>query len=532
MRLYLTQQMFEPMLRKQATAGGADLRFSTEMLSFVADSSGVTALLRHTETGQKTLVRAKYMVACDGSRSTIREALGIEMKGHGVMSHSLTIYFKGDVGKYVKGRYNGVIYVNNPVVRGFFRLNKDGNEGFLVVNTAGDPGSQASRYPADNITEKRAAELLKAAIGAEVDFEVVLVAKWHAKCEVAERYTDRTGRVLLAGDAAHVNTPHGGFGGNTGIQDAHNLAWKLALVLTGQAGPRLVSETYERERQPVASKTVAQVFERYIKRTAPEMREFYDREGVTIEDEVEDAFLELGYRYHSEALDTGGLGEILEDPATAIAKPGSMARHVFVTLDHEDDQHPIADLLGASFVLILASQADAWSQVSVDLAETLLRSPPFRVHRLKHNTDHQFCSKYGVTNSGAVLIRPDGFVAWASVGPAIPGFRAMGIPDPLDTIRDVMRKILCIEQNTLAPEPEIALRKPSASMHGGPPFVLSMALFAQEKILSEQRLQMLEQLQQVEMQLADIKRLNSLQDEMLMLSMKLLLPLVDPVVPT
>jgi len=269
-RLFLTQQMFEPLLREKSTSGGADLRFSTEMISFAADSGGVTALVRNTETGQKTIIRAQYMVACDGSRSTVRKDLGIQMKGHGVLSHSLTIYFNMDVGKYVKGKYNGVIYVNNPTVRGFFRLDKSGREGFLVVNTAGEQGSKESRYPADDITDERAAELLHAAIGADVDFKITLIAKWQAVCDVAEKYVDPTGRILLAGDSAHTVTPHGGFGGNTGVHDAHNLAWKLALVLNGKAGRELVTETYEQERRPIGRKTVAQVFERYIKRTAPE----------------------------------------------------------------------------------------------------------------------------------------------------------------------------------------------------------------------------------------------------------------------
>src|ERR1700712_3718083 len=100
------------------------------------------------------------------------------------------------------GKYNGVIYINNPTMRGFFRLDREGREGFLVVNMVGE-----SRHPADNITDERAAELLRAAIGAEADFEIVLVAKWQARCEVAEKYLDSSGRIILVGDAAHVVTP-------------------------------------------------------------------------------------------------------------------------------------------------------------------------------------------------------------------------------------------------------------------------------------------------------------------------------------
>jgi len=121
-RLFLTQQMFEPILREKAIEDGADLRFSTEMIDFQQDGSGVTALLRNTETGAKTLVRAQYLIACDGNRSITRSKLGIDIQGHGLLSHSITIYFNANLGKYVKGKYNGVIYVTNPDIRGFFRL--------------------------------------------------------------------------------------------------------------------------------------------------------------------------------------------------------------------------------------------------------------------------------------------------------------------------------------------------------------------------------------------------------------------------
>lgn len=442
-RLFLTQQMFEPLLRDSARAGGADLRFSTEMVGFSADANdGVTARVRNTDTGKETIIRAQYMVACDGSRSGVRQALNIKMKGHGLLSHSLTIYFNMDVGKYVKGKYNGVIYVNNPTVRGFFRLDKNGREGFLVVNTAGEQGTKESRYPADDITDERAAELLRTAIGADVDFEITLIAKWQAVCDVAEDFSDRTGRVLLAGDCAHVVTPQGGFGGNTGVQDAHNLAWKLALVLSGKAGPELL-QTYEQERHPVCEKTVAQVFERYIKRTAPELRAEYENAGVTIEEEATDSWLELGYRYHSQALDTTSLGSVIEDPATSPALPGSMAHHVHIALQDDDagEPRPIADLLGQTFVLMLGSEANGWAKAAELLASSTAakRLPPIRTHWLKKDTDAAFCAKYGITASGAVLIRPDGFVAWSA--PEAPP-RDL---DPATTLLRLMERILCLK---------------------------------------------------------------------------------------
>ncbi|KAJ9601904.1 hypothetical protein H2200_013574 [Cladophialophora chaetospira] len=520
MRLYLTQQIFEPILLEKARTGGIDIRHSTELVSFCPDDAGVTALVRNRDTGQKSVIRAQYMIACDGSRSPIREALGIKMKGYGLMSHSLTIYFKADLGKYVIGKYNGVIYVNNPTLRGFFRLDKAGREGFLVVNMVGE-----KQHPADNITDERAAEFLKAAIGADASFEITLVAKWQARCEVAEKYLDESGRVILVGDSAHVVTPHGGFGGNTGIHDTHNLAWKLALVLSGKAGPALVTETYEKERLPVARKTVDQVFERYIKRVAPELREPYEKEGFVIEDEAEDAHLELGYRYWSRALDTDQKqsSETLENPKTATAKPGSMARHVFVQLmDSDDEEIPIADLLGESFVLILGSQASGWIQAAQFL-QTEKQFPEVKIHQLKAGSEVEFCSRYGISSTGAVLIRPDGFVAWSESGPAVFGFGGMGIPDSAETLRCVLKKLLCLGDHIPSFIPQTAQGERLINRSEGlASITLSRALFTREQLLLEEKSRALKQIEEIERQLADVKRLSVLQDEMAMLSMKLL----------
>src|SRR5205823_7189788 len=216
--------------------------------------------------------------AADGNRSPVRESLGIAMRGHGLLSNSVTIYFHSevDLSPLLQGRDQGVNYVTNPVLRGFFRLDRTGNRGFLVVNLVGDTARPEiiAAYPdapwanvAQTITEQRALELLRAAIGVP-DIPVVIedVATWRAVADSAERYRD--GRVFLAGDAAHVVPPNGGFGGNAGVQDAHNLAWKLGMVLKGVAGPELLS-TYEPERRPAAEFTSEQAYSRYVTRAAP-----------------------------------------------------------------------------------------------------------------------------------------------------------------------------------------------------------------------------------------------------------------------
>ena len=130
-----------------------------------------------------------------------------------------------------------------------------------------------------------------AAIGVP-DIPVVIenIATWRAEANCADRFTD--GRVFLAGDAVHVVPPNGGYGGNTGVQDAHNLAWKLALTLAGVAGPGLL-DTYDAERRPVGELTVEQAFTRYVTRVAP----YLGTENT--QPIVDDFSMEIGYRYDS-----------------------------------------------------------------------------------------------------------------------------------------------------------------------------------------------------------------------------------------
>ena len=304
-RLFINQDALEPILRARAEELGARLRYRTECMSLEQDADGVTAVIRDLVTGVRSSVRAKYVVAADGNRSATRELLGIGMHGHGLLSHSITIYFRAraDLGPLLRNRNQGVHYVTNPVLRGFFRLDRSGNAGFLVVNLVGDTSRPeiVAAYPsapwanvAEGITEERALELLRAAIGVPgIPVVIENIARWQAVADVADRFQD--GRVFLAGDAAHVVPPNGGYGGNTGVQDAHNLAWKLALTLTGAAGPGLLA-TYDAERRPVGELTVEQAFTRYVTRVAP----YLGTENT--QPLVDDFSMEIGYRYNSPAV--------------------------------------------------------------------------------------------------------------------------------------------------------------------------------------------------------------------------------------
>jgi putative polyketide hydroxylase len=229
LRTFLSQTALEPILKEQAQSLGAEFRFATEMTSFEQTADGVRATLRHRDTGETTTVRAKYLVAADGAHSRVREALGIRMLGHGSFSNSVTIYFRADLKALVDGKPWAVVYANNDRLRGFFRFEKPFDNAFLVVNTVGNPAHPDSDV-STGITDERALDLVHTALGTrDIPVKIESMMKWKATSDYAEHF--QRGRVFIAGDAAHVMPPNGGFGGNTGIQDAHNLAWKLALVL-------------------------------------------------------------------------------------------------------------------------------------------------------------------------------------------------------------------------------------------------------------------------------------------------------------
>src|SRR5262249_19425852 len=157
--------------------------------------------------------------------SKVRELLGIGYEGRGTFSNSVTIYFTADLSPWIADKPWSLIYVNNAVLGGFFRLNRSSTAGFLGVNTIGDPkvDPEAAAYAASDVSERRLTELLRAGVGkADLQVRIDGYSRWRATACVAQRFQE--GRIFIAGDAAHLMPPNGGFGGNTGIHDAHNLA--------------------------------------------------------------------------------------------------------------------------------------------------------------------------------------------------------------------------------------------------------------------------------------------------------------------
>ncbi|HEY2146167.1 MAG TPA: FAD-dependent monooxygenase [Steroidobacteraceae bacterium] len=246
-------------------------------------------------------------------------------------------------------------------------------------------------------------ELVRAGAGVpDLKVRIDGFSRWRATATVAQRFQDQ--RIFIAGDAAHLMPPNGGFGGNTGIHDAHNLAWKLALVLKGNASKELL-HTYSLERKPVAEFTVEQAFSRYVTRTAPWLQSSQLPGPV-----VKDIHIELGYLYNSP------LGTHM-DPRSTCGLPGSRAPHLWLT--RSGQRISTLDLPG-NFLLLAGAAGGKWIQAVTELAGRGPGLPidAYCVGRDLEDPDEGFPEAYGISAGGASLVRPDGFIGWRSSGEA------------------------------------------------------------------------------------------------------------------
>ncbi|WP_020666529.1 FAD-dependent oxidoreductase [Amycolatopsis nigrescens] len=422
------QDELERILRAHAERGGADVRFGTELVSFdTSDAEGVTAILRELDSGAEYRVRADYLIAADGHRAGIRGRLGIGADGPGVLSEVVNFVFDADLTAVLGDRRFLLAYLDQPVTGTALVPLREFGRWMLGVPRHPELGTSV-----DDVTERRCAELARAAVG-DPDLELTLVPPvpgWPQKVSgtriggwVADRY--RAGRVFFAGDAAHVVPPSGSYGANTGIADAHNLAWKLAAVLNGQAGQALL-DTYEDERRPVAQTTLE---------TA--MRLLHDRHQGTGDDvtKVDDLAMIFGYRYHSAAVstETSVPDGPVEDPRTPTGRPGLRAPHVW--LDRAGTRLSTLDLCTGACTLLAGPAGGAWAAAAEKAAADGIELNFHRVGAELRDPENRFLDAYGIGKTGATLIRPDGFVAW----------RAAELPaQPEHELRQALTRLLAL----------------------------------------------------------------------------------------
>ncbi|GAA3624943.1 FAD-dependent oxidoreductase [Streptomyces chitinivorans] len=429
-----SQNDLEPVLLERARELGGDLRFSTELISFEPDPDGVTAVVGSRETGERTTVRADYLVAADGPRSPVRERLGIGHSGPGELFHNVSVTFRSrGLADVVGDRRFVMCYLTGPEADGAL-LPVDNREHWVFHIPWHPEGGETL----EEFTDARCAEHIRRAVGVSgIDVEITGRAPWHAAERVALRYG--AGRVLLAGDSAHEMSPTGAFGSNTGIQDAHNLAWKLAAVLGGWAGPGLL-ETYDAERRPVAQATAARASARSAEHKHPGYTPAPGAQGRGPQGGI--LAVAVGYRYPRGAV----VGADPEAPPVSgdlrlTGEPGSRAPHMW--LSRAGERVSTLDLYERSLVLLTgAGTAAGWYEAAGRVAEKL--SVPLTPYRIGTGADADLVPEdgadwartHGTEPGGAVLVRPDGFVAWRSAGP---------VPDPDEVLRRAVSTVLALD---------------------------------------------------------------------------------------
>ncbi|MFD1661764.1 FAD-dependent monooxygenase [Streptomyces caeni] len=403
-RCACSQNDLEPVLLQGARNLGGDVRFSTELLSFTQDAHGVRAVVQARDSGEVSTVAADYLFAADGPRSPVRQRLGIEHSGSGDLFHNISITFRSKLLREVAGEQLFVVcYVTDPDGEGVL-LPVDNEEQWVFHL----PWFPERGQTLDHFTDDRCVEHIRAAAGVrDLDVEVTGKAPWHAADRVANSYRD--GRVFLMGDSAHEMPPTGAFGSNTGIQDAHNLAWKIAAVLRGWADPALL-DSYEAERRPVAQATSARATEQ----AAREQHPGYTARSAS--NEATDLMTTaLGYRYASAAVIGAPADEpLIPDRLRLSAEPGTRAPHMWVARNGATVS--TIDLYERSFVLLCerpgwrAAARSVGAKLDVPLDSYTVGSGAG--YDLDTGDGPEWSSVHGTTPEGAVLVRPDGFVAW------------------------------------------------------------------------------------------------------------------------
>lgn len=424
------QDDLEPVLRRFAEAqASARLRFNTEMTAVEQGADGVTATLADRVVGDETIVRAQYLIAADGAQSQVRRFVAREMIGRERVYDSVNILFRADLRPWTQDRPAALYFAEQPDLRAtFLTINARDRWGFLIHSL------RQYGYKPEDFTRDRCAALIRQGVGkADLAVEILGVSAWEASAVVADRYRD--GRLFLAGDAAHEMPPTGGFGMNTGVQDAQNLVWKLAAVLKGQAGAALL-DTYHAERQPLGMMTTQASLENSLSmgRTARQdsaklpRSEFLNEQGLI-----------FGASYQSGAVIADGtpppaVSDALTQYAPS-ARPGSRAPHVW--LERRGERISTIDLFGARFVLLCGEAGGAWTDAAARLAGA--SRPELVGYRVGgggdlKDPDGTWRDVYGLEAGGAVLVRPDGYVGWRSRGAA---------GDPARMLRDSLDRILC-----------------------------------------------------------------------------------------
>jgi 2,4-dichlorophenol 6-monooxygenase len=457
----IPQTYLEPILVKNATARGTQSRFSTEYLSHTQDEAGVMTTVRDRLTGQVYNIRSKYLIGADGARSLVAEHIGLPFEGQMDIAGSMNITFKADISQYVASRPSVLYWVIQPgsnvggIGAGLVRMIRPWHEWLIVW------GYDITQPPPDVSVEK-ATEIVRNLVGVpDLEVEITGTSLWGNNEYFATHLQQQ--RVFCAGDAIHRHPPSNGLGSNTSVQDSYNLAWKLAAVLRGYAGPELL-ETYSQERAPVARQIVTRAnkssreFVQFFEvlgltdaETEQEMRaQIEERKANTPRGAAKRAALveamelknyefnahgvELGQFYGSTAIQGDGSARPApkRDPELyyqAATVPGAHLPHAWVGSTSKDGAaaHKVSTLDLApygTFTLITGITGEPWAaaaaKVSNDLGvplKTVIIGPGREVTDIYYD----WARLREVDEDGVLLVRPDKFIGWRSMSlPADP----------------------------------------------------------------------------------------------------------------
>jgi 2-polyprenyl-6-methoxyphenol hydroxylase-like FAD-dependent oxidoreductase len=404
-QVHVEKVVFERLLRTEAVT----CRLGTEFLGFEETSEGVTVRMRPAEGGPEETVSCRYLVGCDGGRSLVRRQLGIIYEGE----EQETGFSSGlHPSKYLRIPNLAKSVIREPAWQ--YWLVRPGKIASLITF---DPSADEYRmtvYAGDADDDAALRAIVDDFAGEHVDIDILDSAGWvNGLALVAEHY--RSGRVLVCGDAAHLSTPIGGFGMNTGIDDAANLAWKLAATVQGWAGAHLL-DSYEAERRPAAERNTqaaialgrplqAIPLSDAIEEDSPEGRKAREEAARVLESQrnsYASPGVQLGVRYEGSPViwpDRTPTPEDSYDRYVPTARPGGRAPHLWLS-----QTQSLFDALGPGFTLLRMGRC---SPSVTPLAEAARqRGIPLTV------LDIEVPEARDLYESDLALIRPDQHVAW------------------------------------------------------------------------------------------------------------------------
>ncbi|MFE7312190.1 FAD-dependent monooxygenase [Streptomyces sp. NPDC057555] len=395
-RRVLTHDQVQRLAQEELRRRGGRVRFGVRLVGLTPESDRVRARLVDADTGEEREITAGYLIGTDGAHSDVRRFLGVTMPDRTAAAHLNTAFFRADLGNAMADWGTHLCFVRNDAVHATL-MSKNGRDQWSshIMDFPGKPAAG----PAE-LTEDATLALLRAAIGdPAIPIRLHAVHAWEAATGLASAF--RRGRVFLAGDAAHVQSSAGGLGMNTGIQDGHNLAWKIAAVLHGQCAPALL-DTYEPERRTAAqaSLAVSRGLLQGYRSLSGDPDALYERLAA---DYVR-GMLCYGYPPHDTAghrpEPQDGTTEHRPDPLDDTVRLGHRFPHRWLN-SPEGGRRSTLDVIGSRWTLFTGADAPHWAAVAAGLR------PTPHVHRL----DAAHARELGLRD-GAVLVRPDGFVAW------------------------------------------------------------------------------------------------------------------------